>query len=63
MITPGAPAGVGVRELVLLLLVKGMLTEPDLLVAVLTGRIVTVSGDFIYFLSSLTLNRSKTGIK
>ena len=49
LITPGAPAGVGVRELVLLLFLKGMVNESDLLLAVILGRIVTVVGDSLFF--------------
>lgn len=49
LVTPGAPAGAGVRELVLLLLLKGIVQEADLLVAVVLGRILTVLGDVIFF--------------
>lgn len=49
LITPGAPAGVGVRELVLLALLKGTVEESDLLLAVMLGRAVTVFGDIIFF--------------
>jgi len=49
-VTPGAPAGVGVRELVLLFLLQGMINESDLLLAVVLGRLVTVLGDFLFFL-------------
>lgn len=51
-ITPGAPAGVGVRELVLLFLLKGEVAEADLVFIILLGRMVTVLGDFLFFLSS-----------
>jgi len=49
LVTPGAPAGVGVRELILLFLLKGMVNESDLLLAVVLGRFVTVLGDFLFF--------------
>lgn len=49
LVTPGAPAGVGVREMMLLLLLKGLVTEMDLFVAVLLGRLVTVIGDLLFF--------------
>jgi hypothetical protein len=52
LVTPGAPAGVGVREMVLLFLLKGMMSESDLLLAIVLGRIVTVAGDFFYFLTA-----------
>lgn len=50
LITPGAPAGVGVRELVLLFLLGGRIAEADLLLAVVLGRVVTVGGDLFYFI-------------
>lgn len=59
MLTPGAPAGVGVRELVLLFLLKGVVPEADLLLAVAIGRVVTVTGDCIFFLSAACLRRSR----
>lgn len=49
LVTPGAPAGVGVRELVMFFLLKGMVTEQELLFAVLLGRFVTVLGDVFFF--------------
>lgn len=55
LVTPGAPAGVGVREAVLLFLLKGLFAPSDLLVAVVLGRIVTASGDVLFYLSALTL--------
>jgi len=50
LITPGAPAGAGVRELVLIVLLKGTVLESDLLLAVMLSRMVTVCGDISYFL-------------
>lgn len=55
LVTPGAPAGVGVRELVLMFLMHGQVPEADLLLAVVVGRIVTVGGDAIFFLGSSLL--------
>jgi uncharacterized membrane protein YbhN (UPF0104 family) len=49
LVTPGAPAGLGVREAILLFLLKGMVAEADLLMAVLLGRVVTVAGDVLFF--------------
>jgi hypothetical protein len=49
LVTPGAPAGVGVRELVLLFLLKGAISEADLVLTVVLGRVVTVAGDFGFF--------------
>lgn len=53
LVTPGAPAGVGVRELVLLFLLKGIVTKADLLLAIVLGRMVTVLGDLLYFFAAL----------
>ncbi len=50
LITPGAPGGIGVREAILVVLLKGVAPEADLLLAVLLSRVVTVSGDVIFFL-------------
>lgn len=50
LVTPGAPAGVGVRELVLLLLLKGVVADSDLILAVLLGRVVTVGGIWRFLL-------------
>jgi hypothetical protein len=54
MVTPGAPAGVGVREAILIFLLA-MFSPSNVLIAVLFGRIVTVVGDFIFYLSSLSI--------
>ena len=59
LVTPGAPAGVGVRELVLLFLLKGEVAEADLVFIILVGRMVTVFGDFLFFLSSNILSNTK----
>lgn len=56
LVTPGAPAGVGVREMILLLLLKGMVTETDLLTTVLLSRAVTVVGDIVFFLAASTIS-------
>ncbi len=55
LVTPGAPAGIGVRELVLVVLLKGLILESDLLLAVLLSRVVTVAGDVLFFLFALRL--------
>jgi hypothetical protein len=55
LVTPGAPAGVGVRELILLLLLKGIVAETDLLMAVVLGRLVTVVGDLLFFVAASSI--------
>ncbi|WP_262296284.1 hypothetical protein [Microvirga sesbaniae] len=52
LVTPGAPAGVGVRELILVFLLQGLVGESELLLTVVLGRIVTVTGDFLFFVTS-----------
>jgi glycosyltransferase 2 family protein len=49
LVTPGAPAGVGVRELVLVFLIGGQVEQVDLFLAIVLGRLVTVGGDFLFF--------------
>ena len=49
LVTPGAPAGVGVRELVLLFLLGSFISEAESLQAVVLARVVTVAGDVLYF--------------
>lgn len=48
-ITPGAPAGLGIREVVLLLLLKNNIEEAELTIALVLGRIYTVAGDLLFF--------------
>jgi len=46
---PGAPGGLGVRELVLLWQLKGIFPEPLILSAAVMNRLVTTMGDFCFF--------------
>lgn len=55
LFTPGAPAGVGVREMILMLLLKGVVPEMDLLMAVLLGRLITVVGDLLFFVATSSI--------
>ena len=59
LLTPGAPAGAGVREIVLLFLLGGITLEADLLLAVLIGRVVTVLGDFFFYILAFTVKLTK----
>jgi uncharacterized membrane protein YbhN (UPF0104 family) len=59
LVTPGAPAGLGVREAVLLVLLAGIGTEPEVLLAVLLGRIVNVVGDALFFGVGIMLGRMR----
>lgn len=53
-LTPGAPAGVGVRELVLYLLLSHIVSQPDLLAAVVLARMVSVCGDVVFYFGAVS---------
>ena len=55
-VTPGAPAGLGVRETVLLLLIGSHFTEQNVLFAALLMRVITLLGDSLFFAATLTLS-------
>ena len=59
LVTPGAPAGVGVRELILVFLLQGLVGESELVLTVVLGRVVTVTGDFLFFLVSSLHKKGK----
>lgn len=61
LVTPGAPAGTGIRELVLLFLLSNLMDETTLLLAVVIGRIVTIMGDFLFFLVVSAYKFEKVG--
>ena len=48
-VTPGAPAGLGVREAVLLALLERLLTPQQALLVVVLWRVVTTLGDVVFF--------------
>ena len=50
MLTPGAPAGLGIREAILVLLLQNQVAEPIVLSAVVMGRVVTTVGDLLFYL-------------
>ena len=52
LVTPGAPAGLGVRELALLLLLDGAVGEAELVQAVVLARLVSALGDGYFFLGA-----------
>ena len=55
LVTPGAPAGGGIREAVLLFLLSDRIQPADLLLAVVIGRAVNVLGDVLFFLFASAL--------
>lgn len=61
LVTPGSPAGLGVRELVLLLLLEGLVDEAGLVQAVVLARLVSALGDGAFFLGALTFGKGAGG--
>ncbi|EAU39982.1 hypothetical protein FP2506_02035 [Fulvimarina pelagi HTCC2506] len=60
LVTPGIPAGLGVREAVLIVLLPAFGDEPSIVTAVLLGRIVTVLGDTLFYASGYFIKPSQT---
>ncbi|UOM36769.1 hypothetical protein [Acuticoccus sp. I52.16.1] len=56
-VTPGASAGIGIREAVLSLLLAPMIGEDEALAAAFAMRIATTLGDLLFFLSTIMLGR------
>lgn len=52
LVTPGAPAGAGVREMVLWFFLSSAANHHDILLAVVFSRMVTVAGDLLFFLAA-----------
>ena len=59
LVTPGAPAGIGVREFVVLFFLSPVYPESQLLLIVLLGRVVTTLGDLLFFFSCGLLKTNK----
>lgn len=53
LLTPGAPAGVGIREAVLLLLLGHLIPPADLILTVVLGRCTTILGDLLFFFAAV----------
>jgi glycosyltransferase 2 family protein len=51
-LTPGAPAGVGVREAILFVSLSSHLGDPQSLLVVLVFRMITLIGDGLFFLTA-----------
>ena len=58
LITPGAPAGAGIREAVLFLLLKGIIAQQDLLLAIILTRIASILGDTFFYFFALWIKKS-----
>jgi glycosyltransferase 2 family protein len=55
-ITPGAPAGLGVREAIIVGFLSPYLTQPRALVIALVFRLIAIFGDFIFFAAAYIVN-------
>lgn len=49
-LTPGAPAGLGIREAVMTAFLTGIINEKNVLMAVILYRVVTIFGDIMAFI-------------
>jgi glycosyltransferase 2 family protein len=56
----GAPAGLGVREVVFVTLLKGHLSEQDILLLAAIFRIITFGGDVLFLLLGLALGGGRS---
>jgi len=56
-ITPGAPGGLGVRETVLIFLLKGELAEEVILLGVVINRVISIIGDLGAFAGTRVIDR------
>jgi uncharacterized membrane protein YbhN (UPF0104 family) len=56
-ITPGAPAGIGIREVVMFTLLQTVAAESDLLLAIVLNRAITAGGDTLFYLFATALGR------
>jgi len=58
MLTPGAPAGLGVREIVILFLLQGSMDAATLLFAVLATRVIAIGADTAAWVVGCALRRN-----
>lgn len=54
-VVPGAPGGIGVREMIIVMLMNGIVGEEVILVAALIHRMVSILGDVVAYLFSLLI--------
>ncbi len=61
LLTPGAPAGIGLREMVFLAILHAVVSEGELLKTIVFSRVVTVGGDILFYIFSVALRFRKAG--
>jgi hypothetical protein len=54
-VTPGAPAGIGIREVVIFALLESLAGHSELLIAIVLSRAVTAAGDVLFYVYALGL--------
>ena len=55
-ITPGAPAGIGIREVVMFALLQPIVGETELLLAIVLSRAITAAGDVLFYFYALSMS-------
>lgn len=56
-VVPGAPGGIGVREMIIVMLMNGVVGEEIIIVAALIHRMISILGDGIAYVSSLLIKK------
>lgn len=56
-ISPGSPGGLGIREAMLIFFLSGLIGEPESTLVAVVFRLITVSGDFLFWLVSYIIAR------
>jgi uncharacterized membrane protein YbhN (UPF0104 family) len=63
LLTPGAPGGMGVREFILLTLLKNSVNQTELLPIIIVSRLVTIGGDLFFYILSFLFIKVKQSQK
>lgn len=61
-VMPGAPGGMGIRELVLCFLLQGMIAQDDVLLATVLLRVTNIIGEVLAFVVALLLERRRQDV-
>lgn len=55
-VVPGAPGGIGIREMIIVMLMNGIVGEETILMAALIHRFISILGDITAYILSITIN-------
>ena len=58
-ITPGAPAGIGVREVVMFALLQSVVGQTELLISIVLSRVITAGGDILFYIGALWMQEHR----